>query len=585
MYKSNTLLKLLETENEFFLFYSINSTKENQFFYNPILKIPLKNLEELDLSMNFLEKHNLENAYICCTFNYELGFNNNYLPIDKDSKENGWVVFFKNKISFNENIPFIKKSFDIQNITISTSKKSYVEKIETIKNHIKNGMVYQVNYSFMLNFLLDISPIDFFFNLNSIKPTEYSVLVKLAKNNFQISFSPELFFKKNENLIITKPMKGTLTISEKDQSISKKNISENYMILDLLRNDLGKISKIGTVKVNDLLKKEIFGNLIQITSKVQSELLDSISYKTIFQSIFPSGSITGAPKKKAMEIIKSMEGSKRGIYTGTIGYIEPNNNSEFNVAIRTFEIINKEAQLGIGSGIVYDSTPESEWRECHQKASFFYRWIQFSIFESLLLKNGKIYRLKEHIQRIEESCMTLFALSIEKKIIYELTQIKLSNYQTPHKLKILVEPSGEVKISINKLNSFPKSGKILISNTIVKSNNLFQFFKTTNRNIYDSEWNLNYQEGFIDTIFFNENNELTEGCITNIFVLIDNIYYTPPIESGILNGVFREKLLKKFPKFFKEKTISKEEFKSSKKIILTNSVRGIIRVKYYEKIY
>jgi para-aminobenzoate synthetase/4-amino-4-deoxychorismate lyase len=375
-------------------------------------------------------------------------------------------------------------------------------------------------------------------------------------------------------------MKGTSSISGKSNLFNTKTRAENYMIVDLLRNDLGQISKMGSVTVNELLREEEYGNILQLTSEISSELNDNTSDYSLFNAMFPSGSITGAPKENALEFIDSLEKSPREIYTGAIGYFFPNSKSMFSVAIRTLKKTGSQFTMGVGSGIVYDSDPELEWEECHQKAFFLYRAFQFFLFESILFKNGILYFFDEHLNRLKSSSLFLFGHFDELNIRNKL-QTFSPKPKTNYKLKLIYYESKDSKIEWIEISKKQFHHKIKISEKIVHSNELFLYHKTSIRNLYDEEYT-KYRDDFSDIIFSNEKGEITEGCISNIFVFFEGIYFTPPIKSGILHGIYRSKLLKKYPNFFKEKIITINMLKESKKIFICNSVRGIIKVNLYE---
>ncbi|MCB1141960.1 MAG: chorismate-binding protein [Leptospiraceae bacterium] len=569
------LSKKLSDEETFFHFYSYGKSP-NSILFTSLKEIHyFRTSEELETYNSSIESW-VENGYFPCNiYFYEAGFKNNFLP-QAGSSLLGIGAVFRSMIEFDFLGEIPEYQNPVENLNISIDKSTYIESVETIRKSIENGEVYQVNFSFRLNFELQTNPYAFFFQLSRKKPTGYSVFARISPELYYLSLSPELFFEKKGNLLSCLPMKGTSSLENSEILNSEKNIAENYMILDLLRNDLGKISIPGSVHVSDILKQERFGNIIQVTSRVKSESTPGINFSDIFQALFPSGSITGAPKKKAMEIISRLESENRNIYTGSIGY-HTKEITKYNVAIRTIEIQKNQAEMGIGSGIVFDSNPEEEWVECHQKASFLYRSMGFFLFETILIKRNKIYLWKEHLERIVSACDLLFSFSPETELQKKINELKIPD-SGKYRLKISVHPDGKIDFHLESFQSLKTKGKICISEDTMNSGNFLLNFKTSVRDIYDKNFTKAKEKDYLDAIFINERSELTEGCISNLFIRLDGIYFTPPIESGLLPGVFRNKLLKRFPKYFQEKILYKSDLDRAETLFICNSLRGIIKI-------
>ncbi len=262
-------------------------------------------------------------------------------------------------------------------------RPSYREAIERIRAHIREGDVYQINFTFPLTFGISGDVFDFYLALRQAQPVPYAAYVTLEDRTY-LSLSPELFFRRQARRIVAQPMKGTAPASvdeDADRLTSEKlradpkNRAENLMIVDLLRNDLSVCCVPGTVRVPDLFGIHRYPSVIQMTSTIEGDLRDEVGYSNIFRALFPCGSVTGAPKIRAMEIIRSLESTRRGLYCGALGFISPDETAAFNVAIRTLEIRDGVARFGTGSGIVWDSDPESEYDECLLKAKFVSRAI------------------------------------------------------------------------------------------------------------------------------------------------------------------------------------------------------------------
>jgi para-aminobenzoate synthetase/4-amino-4-deoxychorismate lyase len=389
-------------------------------------------------------------------------------------------------------------------------------------------------------------------------------------------------------------MKGTFKrgkdIKEDQKNILKlksslKDRSENLMIVDLLRNDFGRISEAGSVKTQELFKVEKYETLLQMISIIKAKLKKDISLNQLLKSVFPCGSVTGAPKIRAMQIIRDLEKEPRGIYTGSIGYLTPNKNAVFNVAIRTLvlDAAKKKAEMGIGSGIVYDSEAENEFQECLLKADFTKKTFSgFKLIETLLVKkNKKVYLLGYHLKRLNNS-LKYFDFCYNEGVIKDKLQryLKKLDNSKIYKLRLLHSKNGSLIIRHSPLEKNPaKNLKVAISKKRVNSSEVFLYHKTTNRALYDAEYKKAVNKGLAEIIFLNEYDQVTEGAISNIIIKKKNYYYTPPISCGLLNGVYRQYLINKNNFFLEEKIIYKKDLLKADKVFICNSLRGLREVK------
>ena len=409
------------------------------------------------------------------------------------------------------------------------------------------------------------------------------------ENKYIISLSPELFIQVDDKKIVTKPMKGTLnrSIDTKSDSLkayelksSKKNRAENVMIVDLLRNDLGKFCKYGSVKVDELYDVENYESLFQMVSTVSGRLSNGIKLSEIIKYIFPCGSITGAPKIRTMQIINELESEERGIYTGAIGMIGKEE-SVFNVAIRTIKIDKETSrgELGLGSGIVWDSEPEKEYNETLLKSEFITTPVKpFELIETMLLDNNEIFLFEDHIERLKSSAKFFLFNFDEKRIRNSLLKKIKKNYsEGKYKVRLNLNKWGTVNIEFSSITSPPDVVKIIISDQSVNSENKFQYFKTTSRELYDSELTKYKQEGYFEVIFFNEKEELAEGSFTNIFIKKNDVWLTPPLTSGILPGIYRDHFIFT-QEGVKEIVITLNDLLNADEVMLVNSVRGEVKV-------
>lgn len=469
--------------------------------------------------------------------------------------------------------------------TLGISFAPYQRNIRKIRDCIARGETYQINYTNRYNFDFFGDVASFYTNLKTRQKVSYAALINCNAGQFIISLSPELFFRiDSKKNIMVKPMKGTAPLNTPENWLKQdvKNTSENVMIVDLLRNDLGRICLPGSVKVKKLFEVENYATLLQMTSTVAGRLKPEIEISGIIKSLFPCGSVTGAPKISSMKIIRQMEDGPRNVYTGAIGYFAPDGQAVFNVAIRTIDLRKQKdgkctAQMGIGSGIVYDSKPKEEYEECRLKAQFLINARpEFALIETMLCAEGKIKRLSDHLRRLKSSA-DFFSIPISLSSIRAALKDYSAKLTGNIRLRLLCEACGKVRIShLPIVAPAGETPKIIVSEHRTHSENIFLRHKTTYRKLYDTEFRRHSDQGYFDVIFCNEKDEVTEGAISNIFIQVKNRYYTPPVSCGLLPGVFRQAMLKKLKA--KEKVLYLEDLKKSGNIILTNSVRGATKV-------
>ncbi|MCM8773237.1 MAG: aminodeoxychorismate synthase component I [Candidatus Omnitrophica bacterium] len=530
-------------------------------------------------------------GYFCYEFGYTLEerlFN----FLKREDSPLVWLGVFKSPKIINhpyqkDFCPFKKlgSPYFITNLSPNIEEEEYVSSIQRIKRYLKEGETYQVNFTFKLKFDFKGNPIDLYSHLRNTQPTSYSAFIR-TNSDYILSFSPELFFRWEKNRIITKPMKGTIErgrflqedkLKERLLKMSEKNRAENLMIVDLLRNDLGKIAKKGGVKVKELFTIEKYFTVFQMTSTIQASLKSTLNFQNIIKAIFPSGSVTGAPKVRTMQIIYQLEKEPRGVYTGAIGYISPNREACFNVAIRTIHIDKDgKGSLGIGGGVVYDSIDKKEYKEAILKAQFLTEdFREFFLIETILWEKENFYLLNLHLSRLENSCRYFdipFSRDEIKRKLFLLE--KNFDYHDKYKFRLLMDRRGKLYIEYSLLSDINLPIKVKLSKNRVNSKNRYLYHKTTLRDIYDKEIEIARKQGFSEVIFTNEYSQLTEGTFTNIFLLIKGELYTPKLECGLLPGVFREYLLKS--KQAKEKVLYPKDILEAEKFFLGNSLRGLM---------
>jgi para-aminobenzoate synthetase/4-amino-4-deoxychorismate lyase len=473
----------------------------------------------------------------------------------------------------------------ISDFRIKTDKEIFSKNIDKIKKYIETGYTYQVNYTTKASYKLVSQIEELIAQLIFNQSASYIALINEG-DKIVISISPELFFKIEDNKIVSRPMKGTIRrglsfIDDKLQleklKNSKKDHAENIMIVDLIRNDLGRVCEYDTVKTTSRLNTEKYETVYQLTSTIEGKIKTESIYK-ILKNIFPCGSITGAPKIKTMEIIKELEYSERGIYTGAIGF---NNGQKtiFNVPIRTLEIDknNNTGHIGIGSGIVWDSNPEDEYEECKSKAEFLTNPPPyFELIETMLYEDSQIYLLDYHINRLRDASEYFLFTFDENLIRAQLdAEINKIDIKDTSKIRLLLDKWGKLKITSSKYHK-PIFSRVKLSDEIIDVTNKFQYYKTTNRAHYNYAANEAKKMKLLDFIFYNERDEIAEGAITNIFIKKRDKYITPPINAGVLNGCYRQYLLDK--NYAEEDYIYKEELLRSNSIFVGNSLMKMIQV-------
>ena len=277
-------------------------------------------------------------------------------------------------------IPNPVHSEPVSEINSCITREEYLGIIRKLKEHIHRGDCYEVNFCIeFFNKAVRIDPLFIYKKLSKVSPNPFSVLYRVD-NSWLICASPERFLKRTNNRIISQPIKGTAarypddpakdTRAAEDLSRSEKDKAENVMVVDLVRNDLSIVCRPGSVKVEELFGIYSFPQVYQMISTISGELNDATTFYEIIRACFPMGSMTGAPKKRVMELIEQYEPSPRGIFSGTVGYIDEQGNFDFNVIIRSLMYNAQTGYLSFraGSGITFYSDPEKEWEECLLKA-------------------------------------------------------------------------------------------------------------------------------------------------------------------------------------------------------------------------
>ena len=467
--------------------------------------------------------------------------------------------------------------------TPSVGAEDYCKSVRQIKQEIVAGNTYQVNYSFRQRSHYSHDAYGAFVTMTEHHATPYAAFINTGE--FAISsLSPELFFALNGDQITCRPMKGTAPRGKSNHEdsrlkrelrLSDKNRAENLMIVDMIRNDLGRIAESGSVKVEHLFSVETYETLFQMTTTVSA--MTRVSLPEIFTALFPSASITGAPKVNTMTLIRQLEPEPRDLYTGTIGFISPDHRAQFNVAIRTLiiDLNHSQATYGAGSGIVWDSDPLNEYEECMTKTRIVSEASEpFALLETLRWSNPEGYYLLDyHLNRLRASAIRFLFRYDEAHVKKQLALLAADLGQGNHRIRLTLNKDGEVRLESAPLPA-PERLRVTLANKAIDRNDRFLYHKTTMRSVYDSY--LAAHPNFDDVLLFNADGELTESCIANIVVVKNAQHFTPPVDCGLLGGTYRQFLIDEGR--LKEQQISKDTLADYDDIYLINSVRGRIDI-------
>ena len=462
----------------------------------------------------------------------------------------------------------------------SVRRDAYENAIERIKHYIESGDTYQVNFTLRLRAPFTADPWPFFVALARAQDASYSAFVN-TQEWIVCSASPELFFKLDGNELISRPMKGTtprglMQHDDRTQAEllhhSEKDRAENIMIVDMVRNDMGRIAEMGSVQWNNIYEVEKYPTVWQMTSTVRARTETGLC--EILQALFPPASITGAPKPRTMEIIAELEQTPRRIYTGTVGFWAPGRRAQFNVAIRTVLIDKAQggAEYGVGGGIVWDSIDTMEFEECRTKTRILTRRVpDFSLLESILWTPEEGYfLLPYHLARLQDSG-AYFSFTIDMDAIRErLDSFACILSNSAHKVRLLVARDGGITVQSEALgDAVAQPQCCCLAREPVDPTNPFLYHKTTNRQVYEQA--LASCPGYADCILWNERGEVTESCIANVVVELDGELYTPPVQCGLLPGTYRLYLLDQGK--VKERMIRIDDLAKSPHVYLISSVR------------
>ncbi|AKD25470.1 Anthranilate/para-aminobenzoate synthases component I [Polynucleobacter duraquae] len=564
----------------------------------------------VDRCLQDINKALAQGEYVVAAFAYELGLyiHNIDRSVERESKDHpliqAWSFKSYERLSKADVDTYMAKKITalepeskvagVANLEFSLDQEKFTDDIQAIQEYIRNGDTYQINHTFRITGEVYGDPLSLYARLRERQPGRFGAFIA-QDSNFILSQSPELFIQKNGNTLKAMPMKGTasaLSDSAEHLSADAKNQAENVMIVDLLRNDLSRLALLGTVNVPKLFEVTQYGDVLQMTSTVQAEIKPEMKLGDVLNAVFPCGSVTGAPKKRSMEIIQELEPQERDYYCGALGWIDPSGDFAFSVPIRTLEI-HQDAKthaspfsLGIGAGITIDSEPEQEWEECQIKAAFLSKLpSNLGLFETILVSKGQAQNLELHLARLVNSALAL-GISCSLPDMMKVIELGCENCSTDseYRLRLDLNHLGIASCQITPISPLEGSVKIFWARNILPDSNQATFHsgnvllrhKVSIRNVYDQAWRLAEGHGGFDALFTNEEGYVTEGGRSSVFIKSGDRWLTPPVSAGLLPGVMRSIILNDPQWNAHEVNLTIDDVQNAKEIMLSNALRGLI---------
>jgi len=487
----------------------------------------------------------------------------------------------------------------IANIRPNIDQPAFSAALARIHDYIAAGDTYQVNYTYRLRFDAYGSIYALYARLRERQPVPYGALLQLDDGSAILSLSPELFVLHQDGVLTARPMKGTAPASSNEAenqhraqalAADSKNRAENLMIVDLLRNDVARIATTGSVQVPALFEVQRYSSVLQMTSTITAQLRDDATLADIFAALYPCGSITGAPKRRTMEIIRELEPAPRGIYTGAIGWFDPRNDGKvgdfcMSVPIRTLTLQApdtalgiRHGEMGVGAGIVFDSDAAEEYAECQLKARFLTGLqSQFEIFETLQASTAGARHQARHLARLAASAQ-YFGYPCDADAAAAAIAQACASMEPQHtyRLRLALSAGGDFSVQQAVITPLATPVKLLLAADATSASDLFLRHKTSIRTRYDAAWRAAEAQGGFDMLFFNERGELTEGGRSNVLVQLGGRWYTPPLSSGLLPGVMRAALLDDPQWQIEEAVITRAMLEQAQAIMVCNALRGVM---------
>ena len=556
-------------------------------FTKPIKELKTKNLDQVEALLREVEAYQEKGFYAVGYVSYEAApaFEKKF-AVHPAPLLGEYLLYF----TIHEEVETLPFPEDYEDVDLPANWKeeveapAYQEAIETIHHHIRQGDTYQVNYTVQLSQELKSDPLAIYNRLVVEQKAHYNAFIQHDDVSI-LSISPELFFEQDDRLLTTRPMKGTTRRGLTNQAdlqeaawlkADPKNRAENMMIVDLLRNDMNRISEIGSEQVTRLCQVEQYSTVWQMTSTIESRLRSEIDLVQTFRALFPCGSITGAPKISTMEIIQKTEKAPRGVYCGTIGILLPRGKRIFNVAIRTLQMQGGQAIYGVGGGITWDSKWESEYQETKQKSAVLYRQEpRFELLTTGRIHQGELTFLEQHLTRLREASRYFAYPYDEQKLLKEL-QEELAHLESnlDYRCRIALQKNGTFHLEITELTDLPASYlQAQLTEQKLDLATPFTYFKTSQRD------HLSQSER--EQIFHLPDGTLLETTIGNLVLEIGGQLYTPPAHLPLLDGIYRRHLLE--TQHVEEKLLTLKDLTDADRIYACNALRGLYELDFQRK--
>lgn len=494
-----------------------------------------------------------------------------------------WFGIFTAPVQQNQHNEWQIGNFSVSSFQPSVSKNEYLQIVANVINELQASSLKQINYTtpFIAQFSGDAYA--YYMHLKRAQRAKFNAFLDLDSVQI-VSVSPEMFFQKQGNRVTVRPMKGTIRRGktfEEDQQLknwlfhSEKNRLENDMITRLMQEELNEIAS--DVKITNQYTIEKYPTVYQMTSTLNGNVKGEHTAIEVLKALFPCGSISGFPKKASIQKIAAVEPYARGVYTGAIGYITPEQDAIFNVPIRTVVIDNKaqQATYYAGGAITTKSTAVDEYQEMVAKTNVLNHHVKpFQLLETLRLESGNYFLLENHFTRLKASADYFsFPLNLAK-VMEALNNIKKDHPSGNWKVRITVDERGNIEAEAQPFTVCTHY-KARLAKAPIDAENVFLYHKTTERTIFAKHLSV-LPATYDDVLLWNERNEITEFTIGNIVVEKAGKRYTPPISSGLLPGTFRQELLKQG--MIEEKVLYVNELPSFERIWLINSVRQWVEV-------
>ena len=556
-------------------------------FTKPIKELKTRNLDQVEALLREVEAYQKQGFYAVGYVSYEAApaFEKKF-AVHPAPLMGEYLIYF----TIHEEVETLPFPEDYEAVELPANWKEEVEApayqkaIETIHHHIRQGDTYQVNYTVQLSQELKSDPLAIYNRLVIEQKAHYNAFIQHDDVSI-LSISPELFFEQDDRLLTTRPMKGTTRRGLTNQADLKeaawleadpKNRAENMMIVDLLRNDMNRISEIGSEQVTRLCQVEQYSTVWQMTSTIESRLRPKVDLVQAFQALFPCGSITGAPKISTMEIIQQTEVTPRGVYCGTIGILLPKGKRIFNVAIRTLQIQGNQAIYGVGGGITWDSKWESEYQETKQKSAVLYRQEpHFELLTTGRIHQGELIFLDQHLTRLREASRYFAYPYDEPKLLKEL-QEKLGHLKSnlDYRCRIALQKNGAFQLTITELTDLPASYlQAQLTEQKLDLATPVTYFKTSQRD--------HLGQSDHEQIFHLPDGSLLETTIGNLVLEIEGQLYTPPAHLPLLDGIYRRHLLE--TQQVEEKLLTLNDLTDADRIYACNALRGLYALNLQRK--